>query len=235
MMSQSDVDSHEVVQLRLEVWHPGCWLIEVTEQVPVGLLGFGTFTHTDGTATTRYTMYGDNQETIDRGLSRLREKEAVLDVAEMGTGFIHPTAPTPGNATRELLIENDPTPQVSDEFTARGFAYAAPVDVFDGVETWALYTRLNRETIQQRLDEVRETANAEITVQSYMPPGHIDPLPVDTLSHRQREVFELARQRGYYHSPKRATASELANELGISTSTFHEHLHKAEEKILDQS
>lgn len=48
-------------------------------------------------------------------------------------------------------------------------------------------------------------------------------------------MFELARQRGYYHSPKWATASELANELRITTSTFHEHLHKAEEKILDRS
>jgi hypothetical protein len=234
-MERTGANSNEVIQLRLEVWHPGCWLIEVTEQVPVGLLGFGTFTHIDGTATTRYTMYSDDQETIDRGLSLLRGREAVLEVAEMGTGFIHPTAPTPGNATRELLIENDPTPQISDEFTSRGFAYAAPVDVFDGVETWALYTRLNRETIQQRLAEIRDTASAEISVQSYSAPGQIDPLPVDTLSHRQREVFELARQRGYYHSPKRATASELADELGITTSTFHEHLHKAEEKILDQS
>lgn len=148
LMEQTGVNSHEVIQLRLKVWHPGCWLIEVTEQVPVGLLGFGTFTHTDGTATTRYTMYGDDQETIDRGLSLLREKDAVLEIAEMGTGFIHPTAPTPGNATHELLIENDPTPQISDEFTSRGFAYAAPVDVFDGVETWALYTRLDLAKVQ---------------------------------------------------------------------------------------
>lgn len=146
-MEQTGVNSNEVIQFRLGVWHPGCWLIEVTEQVPVGLLWFGTFTHTDGTATTRYTMYGDDQETIGRALSLLRERQAVLDVAEMGTGFIHLTAPIPGNATRELLIENDPALQISDEFTSRGFAYAAPVDVFDGVETWALYTRLDRKTI----------------------------------------------------------------------------------------
>jgi hypothetical protein len=31
------------------------------------------------------------------------------------------------------------------------------------------------------------------------------------------------------------TAGDLAEELGITTSTFHEHLHKAEEKLLDLS
>jgi hypothetical protein len=31
------------------------------------------------------------------------------------------------------------------------------------------------------------------------------------------------------------TAGDLAEELNITTSTFHEHLHKAEEKLLDLS
>ena len=55
------------------------------------------------------------------------------------------------------------------------------------------------------------------------------------LSPRQREVFQLARQRGYYTRPKRATARDLAAELDVTTSTVHEHLHKAEQKLLDLS
>jgi predicted DNA binding protein len=55
------------------------------------------------------------------------------------------------------------------------------------------------------------------------------------LSPRQREVFQLARTSGYYRQPKRATATDLASMLGITTSTFHEHLHRAEEKLLDRS
>jgi predicted DNA binding protein len=31
------------------------------------------------------------------------------------------------------------------------------------------------------------------------------------------------------------TANELAAELGVTTSTVHEHLHKAEAKLLDTS
>ena len=60
-------------------------------------------------------------------------------------------------------------------------------------------------------------------------------LPLSRLSPRQREVFQLARQSGYYAHPKAATASDLADELGVTTSTVHEHLHKAEQKLLDLS
>jgi hypothetical protein len=68
------------------------------------------------------------------------------------------------------------------------------------------------------------------------PEGFVSgPLPLDGLSPRQREVFQLAREQGYYASPAESSAAELANQLDISASTLHEHLQKAEEKLLDLS
>ncbi|SEP10384.1 HTH DNA binding domain-containing protein [Halogranum amylolyticum] len=92
--------------------------------------------------------------------------------------------------------------------------------------------------IQSLLDEIRDEREAEIFVESIARASRAetpDSLPLDLLSHRQREVFQLARKRGYYQHPKAITAGELAAELGITTSTFHEHLHKAEAKVLDLS
>ena len=48
-------------------------------------------------------------------------------------------------------------------------------------------------------------------------------------------MFQLARQLGYYTHPKTATAADLAEELDVTASTVHEHLHKAEQKLLDLS
>jgi predicted DNA binding protein len=55
----------------------------------------------------------------------------------------------------------------------------------------------------------------------------------DRFTERQREVFEAARQHGYYEWPREITADALAAETGISKATVLEHLRKAEAKLLD--
>jgi predicted DNA binding protein len=52
------------------------------------------------------------------------------------------------------------------------------------------------------------------------------------LTDRQREVVTEALARGYYDWPRALTNQELAEELGISRATLHEHLRKAEYALL---
>jgi predicted DNA binding protein len=53
------------------------------------------------------------------------------------------------------------------------------------------------------------------------------------LTERQRDVLETAHGMGYFERPKGANAGEVAAELGISRSTFSEHLAAAQTKLLD--
>jgi DNA-binding CsgD family transcriptional regulator len=53
------------------------------------------------------------------------------------------------------------------------------------------------------------------------------------LTERQREVLETAHAMGYFEHPKGANAGEVADALGISTSTLSEHLAAAQSKLLD--
>ncbi len=53
-----------------------------------------------------------------------------------------------------------------------------------------------------------------------------------TLTDRQYEVLSVAFERGYFDRPKQANATELADELGITQSTFTEHLMAAHRKLL---
>ncbi|WP_123623081.1 helix-turn-helix domain-containing protein [Halorubrum sp. CSM-61] len=85
---------------------------------------------------------------------------------------------------------------------------------------------------------MRTAADADITVRQRHRAAAgrgQGPLPLDRLSARQRETFDLARERGYYAWPRKVSPETLATELGITTSTFHEHLRKAEEKLFDRS
>ncbi|MFC7009366.1 helix-turn-helix domain-containing protein [Halalkalicoccus salilacus] len=88
------------------------------------------------------------------------------------------------------------------------------------------------------LDEIREQEDAEITLTRITRTARSGPTgdpPLGRLSACQYEVFDLARRRGYYVWPRETTPQELADDLGITTSTLHEHLHKAEQKLLDLS
>lgn len=52
------------------------------------------------------------------------------------------------------------------------------------------------------------------------------------LTARQREVLDIARERGYYEIPRQTTVREIADEAGCSKSTAADHLRKAEARVM---
>jgi predicted DNA binding protein len=225
-------------RVELAVQHPECWVIEVSEQANVGLLGRGVYETSSGRANSHVTVFADKQASVSEAIEVARASPHTFSVAEMTAGPHQLVSTAPGNASTELLIEHDPSKQVSQAFLSRGFVYAAPVNIRDGTEHWTLFTHQDRSVIQWALDKVRDSESAAIDLIGITETGNLageGTLPLSQLSPRQREIFQLARRRGYYKQPKTVTAGNLAAELDITTSTLHEHLHRAEEKLLDLS
>lgn len=52
------------------------------------------------------------------------------------------------------------------------------------------------------------------------------------LTERQAAALELAFASGWYDASRSATGADLAAELGVSRSTFHQHLRAAEHKVM---
>jgi predicted DNA binding protein len=52
------------------------------------------------------------------------------------------------------------------------------------------------------------------------------------LTNRQREVLRTAFEAGYYDWPRTATGEEVADQLGITSATFSEHINAAERALL---
>lgn len=52
------------------------------------------------------------------------------------------------------------------------------------------------------------------------------------LTEKQEEALRTAHRMGYFEHPKGANAGEVAEELGITTSTFTEHLAAAQKKLM---
>ncbi len=55
----------------------------------------------------------------------------------------------------------------------------------------------------------------------------------ETLSEKQQSVLEGAYHAGYFEWPRGSTAEDLAESMGVSAPTLHNHLRKAQQKLLD--
>jgi len=56
---------------------------------------------------------------------------------------------------------------------------------------------------------------------------------LESLTERQREVLERAYHGGYFDSPKGQTGDELARTMDISSSTFHDHVTRAQQAVFE--
>lgn len=222
------------LRVTLDIWHPDCWTLEVTEHRAGGLLGHGVYT-IDGAATGRFTVYGETTETTDELVAAIRASPLTDSVWE--TDRPHTTGETvPGSASRAVVVRYDITNSINDALVSRGFIPDEPVRMHGGREYWTVIAETDRETLGERLDAVREERAAEIRIEDIaVPRGGSGVLPTDDLSERQREVFDLARRRNYYAWPRGVSAAELAEELGVSKATLLEHLRKAEAKLLGRN
>ncbi len=87
--------------------------------------------------------------------------------------------------------------------------------------------------LQDLLDALRQ--EGEVTVTSVREAG-ASAAPsslLDGLTPKQREALALAHREGYFEWPRRCSADELAERLGVSHTAFLGHLRKAEARIMD--
>lgn len=75
--------------------------------------------------------------------------------------------------------------------------------------------------LMMKLWEIKKTKLSDVHFPRVMP----------KLSPKQKRAFELAVELGYYGFPRKADLKELAKIMGISVSTFQEHLRRAEGKM----
>ncbi|MFU8869730.1 helix-turn-helix domain-containing protein [Natronococcus sp.] len=159
--------------------------------------------------------------------------EASLEDDDVGVELSRISANEHGEVyrfTRELdgfcaceVVEEEGTP-VSSIRADEGALYltvrAADVETLSDI-VGALRERFDGVQLQQLLRTgERETADLAFVDRS-------------RLTDRQREVLETAHEMGYFEYPKRANAGDVAEAIGISRSTFSEHLGAAQTKLLD--
>jgi len=84
--------------------------------------------------------------------------------------------------------------------------------------------------IQQLTDDIPDDAEFSIGRTGTYHPG--TERLFGSLTDRQQEVLLTALEEGYYEQPRKATMTDLGEEMGLTSSTVAEHLRKVEKRVL---
>jgi len=97
--------------------------------------------------------------------------------------------------------------------------------------------------VRRITDAVEETyPGAEIIAQRQItrtgereakPAERIRETLTETLTDRQRKAIELAYYEGFFDWPRETTGEEIADAMGISSPTYHQHLRTGQRKVFD--
>ncbi|WP_227380345.1 PAS domain S-box protein [Haladaptatus halobius] len=75
-------------------------------------------------------------------------------------------------------------------------------------------------------------AGQQYVTRQQMPPAELRTVFEDSLTDRQRIALEAAFYSGFFEWPRKSSGENVAESLDISSSTFHQHIRKAEKKLL---
>ena len=227
-------------RLTLDLWHPNCWALEATADHPGGILAHAIYdapAAAGDTVNGLFTVYGSSSDEVETLLEHIGDSRLTGDVQELKARFGRSgRSIAPGNAAREFFLEYNPRDMICPKLVRQGFVHSAPCRIEGGREYWQVVYAGERERIEPKLEVIREEEEADIDVARIASSGSPDTereRRLDTLTPSQREVFDLARDRGYYEWPRGVSTRDLADELGVSKTTLLEHLRKAEAKLLD--
>lgn len=88
------------------------------------------------------------------------------------------------------------------------------------------------ETIQAEFPDVDLVSKRNVE-RSYESIGGFRATLESTLTERQDTVITAASNAGYFDWPRKSTAEEVAEDLGMAPPTMHEHLREAERKLVE--
>ncbi len=170
-----------------------------------------------------YSVEGGDPGTVTEMVDEHGARKAQLLSRREATGLL------------EILVTDDSPAMVLAEYGA----LPRRVTVEDGEMTIAAEVPSSHDAseaisaVSEAYDDARLLAQRQ---QSYFTPlfshREFEEAVEEALTDRQREALEVAHEAGYYEWPRQVTCQELADELGVASPTYTEHLRTAEQKLI---
>ncbi|MFB6196407.1 MAG: bacterio-opsin activator domain-containing protein [Haloplanus sp.] len=105
--------------------------------------------------------------------------------------------------------------------------YSATIQFPPGADVRGVIARIRETYLDVGIISQRQVAREDPSSQ------HIVSALADDLTERQRMALEAGYFGGFFQWPRHRSGEEVAESLDIGASTFHQHVRKAERKLLD--
>lgn len=205
-----------VVEASLRVHHPDCY----SEKIPEGTRLIHVSSHEGRCLSIIRADSADDLERLFEDVPELVDNSHILEQGQ--TWVVARCRCEPYGITARIQ--------------SMGCSVVYPVVETEGLEHYTVLAP-SRERLQAAVEHLEEENTVHI---DQVKEVHGNALDVQVslssvtgeLTPRQLEALLLAVREGYYETPRRVEAEDLAKRLGISRSTLQEHLRKAERALL---
>ncbi|QLD87820.1 GAF domain-containing protein [Natronomonas salina] len=160
------------------------------------------------------------------------EKMVAYAEQEPGWEEVTTVSETPDGVRFELRLSEPPVLSVVasvggsvEEAVIEGGDYRLTIHLPQGTDVQGV---LNR--IQETYPQANALARRQVT-RSDDPARRLTRAWMDDLTDRQRTALEAAYFSGIFEWPRHSSGEEVAESLGVSSPTFHQHVRAAEKKI----
>jgi len=149
---------------------------------------------------------------------------------------------TPLDVPRVLVavtIDSYRWDSIAQRLTDLGVHYRTGATITAGWESWTLYLAedddLNEivESVERPGNETDLVRNVELGTVAEQEQLEFSRV-IHELTRRQREVLGTAIELGYYRPKKETSIEDIANTVGIASTTAWEHLARAETKVMEE-
>lgn len=211
--------SDTVVQVDVGFEPPGPYFLELAAQSGATFELEGSIANPDGGVDEYFAVDGDPDAVVAAAADLGGSCTLVSRHGSSGVVRIHPDRPSVAALVAHYggVLRSA---EADEEGGRAGLELPAGADVRTVMETIA-EAYPGTELLAQRERERTSTSGVEFR-------DSFD----DALTDRQREVLETAYHAGFFEWPRDSSAEEVADLLDVTPPTFHEHLRRAEGKLL---
>ena len=211
-----------VRQVKLLIYHTGCWVTETTEQVRGIRLTHASQLHIFNRKGTAYDA--DSLWKVVAPSKKLLDK--YLRVLEANSHVVKTDVVERSGSRALVFVRYHIEYSQFDVAVREGALPADPVWAENGIEHHTFVAE-DAHVIQKLLKEIKKDETVKI-VSISTPKKRDDRF---NLTEKQRDALKIALLYDYYSWPRKITLEELSKIAGVSRKVFQEHLRKAEAKV----
>jgi DNA-binding CsgD family transcriptional regulator len=211
-------------------------VIELNLRIPKLLESRDVSVTTDGTVTIKRTIPLDDDEYLMYGTAAADAMDMIHAIGERfpDWGPVRTIDETDGEVRFEQQLSRPPVASIVaeqgghfEEGRIEDGEYSVTVHLPPGADIRRIIA-----DIREIYPSVESISQQQVTRESSSPRQTLS-LLTEKLTERQRAALEAGYHGGFFEWPRDRSGEEVAASLGVSASTFHQHVRKAEKKLLD--